>query len=81
MKLPVRLFARARDLAGSERVTVALPDSATVADLRSALGEQIPALRPLVPSLHVAVGTDYATDDQTLTNGQEVACFPPVSGG
>ena len=34
MKLTVHLFARARDLAGSDAVTVTLPEGATVADLR-----------------------------------------------
>ena len=81
MNLSVKLFARARDLAGSETVEVDLPDSATVADLRSALAETTPQLRPLLPNLHVAMGTDYASDDTVIDPSQEIACFPPVSGG
>ena len=81
MKLDVRLFARARDVAGCEHVTVELPAGARVADLRAALAAHSPSLRALVPNLLVAVGTDYADDRALLTPQAEVACFPPVSGG
>lgn len=81
MKLSVKLFARARDLAGSEQVEIDLPDPARVADLRAALGERFAELRPLVPSLLIAVGTEYADDNAPLSSNADVACFPPVSGG
>lgn len=81
MKLEVRLFARARDLAGKETVAVDLPDVACVADLRAALGKQFPGLQPLLASLHVAVGTEYADNDMQIDADSDVACFPPVSGG
>jgi len=81
MQLSVRLFARARDLAGSETVSVELADNASVADLRSALKSQHPGLESMVPHLLVAVGTDYADDSVRLGMVDEVSCFPPVSGG
>lgn len=81
MQLQVRFFARARDLAGADAVPVDLPESATVADLRAALRDQYPALTPLLPHLHVAIGTDYADDSTALTASSAVTCFPPVSGG
>lgn len=81
MKLAIRLFARARDILGKEVVQIELPESACVADLRNALGEQYPDLRPLLPSLHVAVGTEYADEGTRVEAGDDVACFPPVSGG
>ena len=81
MQIDVRFFARARDLAGAETVAVELPEPATVADLRVALREQCPALEPLLPHLHVAIGTDYAEDSAPLTEASAVTCFPPVSGG
>jgi molybdopterin converting factor small subunit len=81
MKLEIKMFARARDLAGAETVEIDLPEQARVSDLRAALGETMPQLRPLLPSLHVAMGTDYATDDTPIDASLEIACFPPVSGG
>jgi sulfur-carrier protein len=81
VKLDVRLFARARDAAGAEQVTVDLPADARVADLRAALAAHSPNLSALAPCLLVAVGTEYADDRTLLSPQSDVACFPPVSGG
>jgi sulfur-carrier protein len=81
MRITVRLFARARDLAGLERVDLDVPESACVADLKQSLAAQFPQVAPLLPSLLVAVGTDYADDATVLSGDLDVACFPPVSGG
>ena len=61
MKTTIKLFAKARDLAGTAWLELDLPESATATDLRFALGEHLPALRPMLASLLVAVGNDYAT--------------------
>ena len=81
MKVEVKLFARARDVAGAETVSVDVPDSATVADLRTALALKFPEMESLTPNLLVAVGNEYADDQTTLDASKEIACFPPVSGG
>ena len=80
-EIEVSLFARARDLAGTDRVILSLSDSANVGDLRMALGEKHPGLRPFLSSLLIALGTDYANDATPLAGHQTAACFPPVSGG
>lgn len=81
MKLNVKLFARAKDVAGSEVVEVELEGSPTVASLREALIKQFPGLEPMASSLLIAVGNDYADDTVMLNESADVACFPPVSGG
>lgn len=81
MKTVLKLFARARDLAGAADVELDLPDAATVADLRLALGERFPALQSILPSLLVAVGTDYASTTTRVGGRTDLAVFPPVSGG
>ena len=81
MTVQVLLFARARELAGRETVTVDLRDGASVAELRHALAEAAPALGPLLRTLYVAVNSEYAADADAIPPGAEVACFPPVSGG
>jgi sulfur-carrier protein len=81
MKVEVRLFARARDAAGADRVTVHLPAEARVGDLRAALAAGYPELAPFAKNLLVAVGNDYAADQAVLSEHSEIACFPPVSGG
>lgn len=79
--LAVKLFAKARDLAGSPLVELPWSDGETVAVLKQRLIEQYADLRPLVPRLLVAVNNNYAADDCALKTTDEVACFPPVSGG
>jgi molybdopterin converting factor subunit 1 len=81
MKLEVKLFARARDLAGTGAAPLELRDGATVGELRAALAERFQKLRPLVAALLVAVGREYADDTKLLGPEADVACFPPVSGG
>jgi len=77
----VRLFALARERAGRSQVVLDLPEPATVADLRRVLAASYPELAPLVPSLLIAVESEYAPDDRSVTAGDEVAAIPPVSGG
>ena len=81
MKVQVKLFARARDVAGAESISMELSNSATVVDLRVALALKFPEMESLVPNLLVAVGNEYADDQTTLDASKEIACFPPVSGG
>lgn len=77
----VRLFARARDLAGASAVAVDLPESANVGDLRSELARQVPALQPMLGRCFLAVQAEFVSDDHLLCASDEIALLPPVSGG
>ena len=76
----VRFFARARDLAGVESLTLADPP-ATVGSLRRLLAEKLPALAPLLTKSALAVNSEFADDETPLPADAEVAVLPPVSGG
>jgi molybdopterin converting factor subunit 1 len=79
MDVAVHLFARAREVAGRDTITVVLPDGATVGDLRRRLVEEYPRLAELVKRSALAVEQEFAKDDQPVRG--EVALLPPVSGG
>lgn len=81
MNVTVRLFARARELAGTDRLVVHMAAESRMRDLREHLASQGPGLASLAPHLIFAVGTDYVADDTPIPLGQEVAAIPPVSGG
>jgi molybdopterin converting factor subunit 1 len=81
MIVSVKLFARARDLAGAEVVSVTVPDQATVADLRHRLASAYPALRSLLGRSALAVNNEFADDATILLPQAELALLPPVSGG
>jgi molybdopterin converting factor subunit 1 len=79
--MKVRLFARARELAGADAIDVPLPAGATVRDLRRRIAEQCPALAGLLERSALAVNDEFADDALTLPLNAEVALLPPVSGG
>lgn len=81
MNVTVRLFARARDVVGQGVLEVDLPEESTIADLRRHLVEDHAKLESLASHLLFALGTEYVTDETPLGPGDEVAVFPPVSGG
>lgn len=81
MRVQVRLFAVARQLAGSASIGLDLPEAATVCDLRAALAAQVPGLSAAVKYLQFAINADYATDATPIPPDAEIACIPPVSGG
>lgn len=81
MTVDVTLFAGAREAAGTDRVSLQLPEGARVRDLKQALGDQVPALVRLLPHLFIAINEKYAGDGEVIPESAEIACFPPVSGG
>lgn len=79
--LVIKLFAQARQLAGSPQVEIPWTDGQTVRELKQVLAKQNPNLVPLIPRLLVAVNDQYCDDSRGIIATDEVACFPPVSGG
>ena len=81
MKVIVRLFARLREIAGVGELEIDLTEGATVGDLLKALHDEYPRLADMTPRTIISVNQDFATLDSLLGDGDEVALFPPVSGG
>jgi molybdopterin converting factor subunit 1 len=81
VKVPVSLFARYREAVGQGRVEVDVAEGATVEDVWRALARAHPTLARYRPHTLFAVGNDYVSADRPVQPGEEVACFPPVSGG
>lgn len=81
MIVHVRLFARARDLAGTDVLHVDLPDCVTIAELRRRLATDYPALASLLERSALAVENEFAADSSIVSAESEIALVPPVSGG
>lgn len=78
MDVTVRYFANLRERMGRADEKVALiGGQVTVADLWSQLsgGESLP------PNILIAVNMEYKDASTVLKGGDEVAFFPPVTGG
>jgi molybdopterin synthase catalytic subunit len=78
--LSVGLFAGMAEAAGRRQVEIVW-NGGTVAELKSRLAAELPAIAPLLARSAVAVGSAYAPDDTPVPPGAAVAIIPPVSGG
>jgi molybdopterin converting factor subunit 1 len=81
MRIRARLFASFRQAVNASEVAVDLEQPATVGGLLERLGQQHPNLRPLLEGALVAVNLEYVGPETALTERDEVALIPPVSGG
>jgi molybdopterin synthase catalytic subunit len=82
MKVNVLLFATLKDIAGQNSLDIYLAsDTATVADVRNAVVTLYPQLDTNLRASIAAVNQEYAFAEDEVKDGDEVAFFPPVSGG
>jgi molybdopterin converting factor subunit 1 len=81
MRVTVRLFARLRDIAGAAELTRDVAVGGTIGTVWRELAGEYPELWQYERSISSAVNADYARMDQVLSEGDEVAFLPPVSGG
>jgi molybdopterin converting factor subunit 1 len=81
MQVNVRLFASLREAVGQKELRRQVPEGTTVGDLLAALIEEYPRLAQAARRAHTAVNHQYVPVETVLRDGDEVALFPPVSGG
>jgi molybdopterin converting factor subunit 1 len=81
MELQIRLFATLKDRAGQDRLRVSLDEPATVQTLLDRLTADYPNLAPILSTTLIAVNKNFASLTTAIAPGDEVALFPPVSGG
>ena len=81
MRVTVRLFARLREIAGASELNRDVAAGATIATVWQQLVRDFPDLAGYERSISSAVNADYARMDHAVSDGDEVAFLPPVSGG
>ena len=81
MNVTILLFAGLAELFGDSRVTVELPHAATVNDLLLQLTRVYPEHAEPLSHCFVAVNQCYALGQDVLSETDEIALIPPVSGG
>ena len=79
-QVKVLLFGAAADQAGTREAEFTA-NGVTLDELWSMLTLKYPALSPMRGTLAFAINGEYATTDQIVAAGDEVAVLPPVSGG
>ncbi|MBA3415052.1 MAG: molybdopterin converting factor subunit 1 [Chloroflexia bacterium] len=81
MDVTVRYFAMVRELMGRAAESRSVPEAITVGSLIDLLIEEEPRLASMRRATMVMVNEVYADPAKVLTEGDEVAFIPPVSGG
>src|SRR5438034_8358910 len=79
--MKIKLFATLKDRARASEIAVRTGGPLTVRELRQIVASQFPALANLMPQTLVAVNQQFAFNEDTVQDTDEVALFPPVSGG
>ena len=81
MKVTVLFFALYRERAGRAELSLELPKGATVSSVLERVRNLFPGLAPDSVSIVAAVNAEYAEPDHAVSEGDQIALIPPVSGG
>lgn len=81
MRIHVRLFAMLREQAGWRERDIELPDGASIDDAWRSLVAATPQMGNSRDSVRFARNRSYASADEQLADGDELALIPPVAGG
>lgn len=81
IRVKVLFFGAARDAVGDGEVELRLNPETTSRTALNTLIKKYPKLDRFGRSLLLAVNQQYARGDTQLNDGDELAVFPPVSGG
>ena len=82
-KMQVRLlfFATLKDIIGAREMKLDVPAGATVSDVLTHLETSYPRVKDYRRIVLTAINEEYVAQDAVVNEGDEVAIFPPVSGG
>ena len=77
MTITVKFFASLRETLNRDTCTVNSSDATTAADVWRIATEN----HKFPGNTLIAINMDYANAEQSVSDGDEVAFFPPVTGG
>ena len=80
--MKVKLFAQIREVTGTESLEMAVPDDATIEGVRQALMAKGPQWQQaLSANVLCACNQTLCDGNMVVSEQDEVAFFPPVTGG
>lgn len=82
LKLTIKLFAGLADMMQTSEINIDLiPSSATIQQIKQMITERYPHCASIIAQSFVAKNQVYAHPEETVTEDDEIALIPPVSGG
>jgi molybdopterin synthase catalytic subunit len=81
MRVRVLFFGQLKEIVGASEESAELSEGAKLEDLFERYNRRFPKFAEFRPSIAVSVNQEYADAKLALSDGDEVAFLPPVSGG
>ncbi|MBL76189.1 MAG: molybdenum cofactor biosynthesis protein D/E [Chloroflexi bacterium] len=81
MQVLIRLYASYREQAGRSNIDLDIKDGSIVLDAIQALVKALPTLPENFHPYLIAVNEEFANESYPLNEGDDIALYPPVSGG
>jgi molybdopterin synthase sulfur carrier subunit len=81
MSIRVLFFASLADIAGTRETTMEAAEVTDVISIFNKFAKDFPALETYRSSILLALNSEFARPSSPVRDGDEVAFFPPVSGG
>ncbi len=78
--MKLKCFGVAKDIVDSSLLTIEEQDLTTVGELKAYLNKHYPTFSQYA-TYQIAVNHSIASDDQIISQMDELAIIPPVSGG
>lgn len=81
-EITVILYANMKEKTGSGRISMSIPENATVGDLKQRLKLDYPTLGPQMANVVVLMNKHHiVSDTDTIPLNAEVTFLPPIAGG
>jgi molybdopterin synthase catalytic subunit len=81
VRLKVLFFGQLRDVAGLREEHIELPAGSTIETVFDRYASRLPRMKELGPSIVVARNQQFSPAGTPVSDGDEIAFLPPVSGG
>jgi len=81
MQVRLLFFATLKDIVGARQMQLEIPGDLTVADVLTHLEQSYPRMKDYRPVVLTAINEEYVDQRTRVCDGDELAIFPPVSGG
>ncbi|MEQ1884395.1 MAG: molybdopterin converting factor subunit 1 [Bryobacteraceae bacterium] len=81
MRIRILFFGVLKDIVGLREESVEIPEGGRVETVFELYANRFPRLREVAASIVLAVNQQFSSPSAPLSDGDEVAFLPPVSGG